>query len=161
VAETDAPRLRLVTLSTPHGGSLLAEGLDLLGALVGVAEAFHLGGRPEVGEPVLADLAVGARRPVPAGVEALSLVASGDLFVPAGRAELVGARTVVVNLLGTDAHGGLASHRDALREINLFLADRPSACRSLAERLGGVAVPFVVESAHQQVTLSGLLGYLR
>ena len=160
-AEPDAPRLRLVTLSTPHGGSLLAEGLDVLGALVGVAEAFHLGGRPEVGEPVLADLAVGARRPVPAGVEALSLVASGDLFVPAGRAELVGARTVVVNLLGTDAHGSLASHRDALREINLFLADRPSACRSLAERLGGVAVPFVVESAHQQVTLSGLLGYLR
>ena len=88
------------------------------------------------------------------------LPASGDLFVPAGRAELVGARTGVVELLGTDAHGGLADHRDALREINLFLADRPSACRSLAERLGSVAVPFVVESAHQLVTLSGLLGYL-
>ncbi|MBC8363754.1 MAG: peptidoglycan DD-metalloendopeptidase family protein [Actinobacteria bacterium] len=159
-ADADAPHLRLVTLSTPHGGNLLAEGFDVLGALKVVAEAFRLGGRPEVGQPVLADLAVGALRPVPSGVEALSLAASGDLFVPAGRAELDGARTVVVDVLGTDAHGGLVGHRDALREISLFLADRPSACQSLAERLGGVAVPFIVESAHQLVTASGFLGYL-
>ena len=159
-ADIDAPQLRLVTLSTPHGGNLLAEGFDFLGALPGVAEAFRLGGRPEVGQPVLADLAVGALRPAPAGVEALSLAASGDLIVPAGRAELDGARTVVVDMLGTDAHGGLAGHRDALREISLFLAGRPAACQSLAERLGGVAVPFIIESANQLVTAYGLSGYL-
>jgi hypothetical protein len=159
-AEADAPRLRLVTLSSPHGGSLLAESIDVLGSLAGIAEAFELIGRPEVGEPVLADLAAGTRRLVPVGVEALSLAASGDFFVPAGSAELDGARTVVVDLVGTDAHGDLVGNRDTTREINLFLADQPSACRSLAQRLSNVAAPFLIESAHQLVTAFGLLGYL-
>ena len=159
-ADTDAPQLRLVTLSTPHGGNLLAEGFDFLGALPGVAEAFRLGGRPEVGQPVLADLAVGALRPAPAASRRSALWPPATLIVPAGRAELDGARTVVVDMLGTTPMEASPGHRDALREISLFLAGRPAACQSLAERLGGVAVPFIIESASQLVMPSGLSGYL-
>lgn len=160
-ADPDPPPLRLVTLATPHGGSPLAAAGDLLGGLAGVAEAFGMVGRAEVGAPVLADLAAGATRPVPPGVEALSLAGSGDLLVPAGRTALDGARTVVVDLLGADVHGSLVGHRRTTREISLFLGGRDAACRSLAARLGGVVVPYLAEAAHQVVTVSDLAGALR
>jgi len=45
-------------------------------------------------------------------------------------------------------HDGLLAHRDVLREIRLFRADRPPSCRPLLQRVAAVVVPELIDEAH-------------
>ena len=144
-----SPNLRILTFSSPHGGLAMAELLDEFDDLPGVGALSRISGLPG-GTPVLADLAGGLGVEVPVGVPVLSLAAQADLLVPATRSRLQGATTVVVSTGGFH-HGALVGTRGARREIDLFRADHPPACRSLLSRVADVIVPELIDEAHEVI----------
>jgi hypothetical protein len=87
-----------------------------------------------------------AGRPVPDGVELLSLGASGDVVVAAPDTEVPGARNVTVSLTGRRAHGDLVASEEATAEVARALAGRPPRCEDawevVREQLTGHAVAY-------------------
>lgn len=127
----------VVTLGTPHQGAELATAAVALGrspagkALVSrLSEATDLPtsgvawGQLSETSDVIAQLA----RTTPAGVAMLSIGASGDLAVPAGRTRVSGATNVVVHLGGWHAHDELPAQPSVTREIGLARAGMPPGC---------------------------------
>ena len=145
----DSPDLRILTFSSPHGGLVMAELLDDFNDLPGMGALSRMIGLPG-GTPVLADLTGGLGVEVPVGVPVLSLAAQADLIVPATRSRLQGATTVVVSTGGFH-HAGLVGTSAARREIDLFRADHPPACRSLLSRVADVIVPELIDEAHEVI----------
>ena len=99
---------------------------------------------------MLADLVEGLGVEVPVGVPVLSLAAQADLIVPATRSRLQGATTVVVSTGGFH-QAGLVGTSEARREIELFRADHPPACRPLLARVADVMVPELIDEAHEVI----------
>jgi len=145
----DSPDLRIITFSSPHGGLPLAELLDEFDNLPGVGALSRLVGLPG-GTPVLADLTGGLAVEVPVDVPVLSLAAQADLLVPATRSRLLGATTVVISSGGFQ-HAGLVGTSGARREIDLFRAGLPPACRSLLTRVADVIIPELIDEAHEVI----------
>ena len=145
----DAPDLRILTFSSPHGGLPMAGLLDEFDDIPGMGALSRLVGLPG-GTPVLADLAEGLGVEVPVGVPVLSLAAQADLIVPATRSRLQGATTVVVSTGGFH-QAGLVGTSEARREIELFRADHPPACRPLLARVADVMVPELIDEAHEVI----------
>ena len=127
----------------------MAELLDDFDDLPGMGALSRMIGLPG-GTPVLADLTGGLGVEVPVGVPVLSLAAQADLIVPATRSRLQGATTVVVST-GAFHHAGLVGTSAARREIDLFRADHPPACRSLLSRVADVIVPELIDEAHEVI----------
>ena len=113
-------RLGLVaTLGTPHGGADLATAVYAVGstmagsaAIDAARETFEL--QLDDDAPSSAQLAETsdvvaelADAPVPAGVDAVSIAARGDLVVPVPRSRAPGATQVVVPVDGLHAHDAL------------------------------------------------------
>ncbi len=144
--QPDPPALQVVTFSSPHGGLALAEMLDKADDIPGVGALSRLIGLPG-GRPVVDDLADGLAVEVPEDLAVLSLAATADPIVPATRSRLKGATEVVVGTGGFH-HDGLLAHPDTLRELRLFRAGRPPACRPLLQRLAAVVVPELIDEAH-------------
>ena len=155
-ARPDPPALRVVTFSSPHGGLALAELLDRADDIPGVGVLSRLVGLPG-GRPVVDDLAGGLDVEVPEGLAILSLAATADPVVPATRSRLRGATEVVVGTGGFH-HDGLLAHPDVLREIHLFRAGRPPACRPLLQRVAAVVVPELIDEAHGLIAGNRSLG---
>jgi hypothetical protein len=139
----DLDRLGLVaTLGSPHRGADLATAIaaansspvgDL--ATDSLSAALDAGLDPDA--PAAAQLAeisdVVAEleaEGVPDGVELVSLAASGDLVVPPPDAEVDGARNVIVDLTGREAHGDIVGSDAATDELALALSGRPPRCES-------------------------------
>ena len=155
----DLARLGLVaTFGAPHHGAALATavaaanrsplgnlGLDLAPA---VRETGLDPDRPAIRQlsETSAVATALADRPVPDGVELLSLGASGDVVVAAPDTEVPGARNVTVSLTGRRAHGDLVASEEATAEVARALAGRPPRCEDpwevVREQLTGHAVAY-------------------
>ncbi|MDP1821141.1 MAG: peptidoglycan DD-metalloendopeptidase family protein [Acidimicrobiales bacterium] len=137
----------VATLGTPHGGADAATALHalsktlpgrmtldvvddsgLLAISAKAPSAAQLGETSDVIEQL-------ADRPLPVGVDAISIAARGDLIVPVPRTELDGAPQVVVPLLGPTAHDRLPGSPEAQQELAFALAGRPPRCRSFGDAL--------------------------
>lgn len=145
----------LATIGTPHQGADLAtagvavggsapgrlalEGIDLLGADTDAPSMAQLAETSDV----IREL---ADHPVPAGLQAVSIAARGDLTVPASRTDVDGAPEAVVPLVGLSAHAELPGHGRTTREVALARAGLPPACigldEALADQLVGEAIGF-------------------
>jgi hypothetical protein len=132
----------VTTLGSPHRGADLATaiaaansspvgdlGTDALSAALDAGldpDAPAAGQLAEISD-VVAEL---ESEGVPDGVELVSLAASGDLVVPPPDAEVDGARNVIVDLTGREAHGDLVGSDAATDELALALAGRPPRCET-------------------------------
>ncbi len=146
--------VRVVTLASPHAGVSPASTVDLVGGLPGLGGLARRLGLP-VGSPVLEDLASGTRASLPAGVQVLSVAAVGDPLVPAVRTTLEGATSVSVGSGFSFEHDGVVGREATSREIGLFLASRPPACRSLIDRISATVVPRLIQGVHEMVSFAG------
>ena len=144
----DLGRLGVVTtLGAPHHGADLATavaaanttltgnvGLDLAEEVLGTGldpDARAIAQLSETSEVVrMLD-----ESDLPAGVDMVSIAASGDMVVASPNTQVDGARNVTVGLTGRDAHGDLVGADETTGEIARALAGRPQACESLDEVL--------------------------
>lgn len=165
-------RLGLVAmLATPNGGSDLATAvygvgstgrgsqiLDGVGLVVGLDDDAPQAEQLAETSDVIAEL---AETPLPAGVDAVSVAARGDLVVPVPRTAALGATQVVVPLDGPSAHGDLPGSPDAHRELALALAGLPPTCQSLGAALVDGVVGEAVSWGEDQLGALAWLGALR
>lgn len=159
----------VATLATPHGGSDLATAAYGVGSTkVGSAAIDRLlaASQAELDDdaPAIAQLAETsdlvaelAGVPLPAGVDAVSIAARGDVVVPLPRTAVAGAPQVVVPLSGPGAHAALPGSPEANRELALALSGRPPTCTSfraaLSDQLTGLGISWAEDTA-------GSLGWL-
>jgi len=142
----DLDRLGVVTtLGSPHHGADLATavaaanttltgnvGLDLAEEVLGTGldpDARAVAQLSETSDVVR----VLDESDLPAGVEMVSIAASGDLVVASPNTQVDGARNVTVGLTGRDAHSDLVGDEETTAEIARALAGRPQACEPLDE----------------------------
>ncbi len=166
-------RLGLVaTLGTPHGGADLATAVHAVGSTrtgSSVFDALAAGLSLELDDDAVAVAQLAetsdvvaelAQTPIPAGVDAVSIAARGDLVVPVPRTAAAGAAQVVVPLGGLRAHDGLPGSRAAARELALALAGRPPGCQSfreaLADQLVGEGISWAEDTAGSLAWLAAL-----
>jgi hypothetical protein len=135
-------RIGLVaTFGSPHGGADLATAVAAvrtgpLGDLgLHLAEGVLASGLDPNAEAVsqLAETSVvvdSLAAGPPPGIDLLSIAASGDLVVTVPNTHVAGARNVVVDLVGRDAHGAMVGSEAATDEVALALAGSPPACQS-------------------------------
>jgi len=164
----------VATLGTPHGGADLATAVyavgttqlgsaavDLTGSVLDLAlddDAPAIAQLAETSD-VIAEL---AEHPIPAGVDAVSIAARGDLVVPVPRTELPGAPQVVVPIVGLHAHDQLPGSAEAGRELALALAGMDPTCTSLAgalvDQLTGTGISWAEDSAGAAAWLAATHG---
>ena len=158
------PRVdHLVTFSSPHTGSKLAEVPDelragtLSGALLTDAAArWSQAGHafPDPGSKTVRDLMPGsdaitelARHDVVYGTRVLSLSAANDWIVPPVRAQYEGETNGVVATPGVSGHGAILSSVRALEVARSFLRDAAPGCATALDVLAPAASR-VVDFAH-------------
>lgn len=157
--EYDRADLRLptlgafVSLGSPHRGADLATAAAMVGRSSSgelaeniLARVLDVGIDPgAVGVKQLAETSSFIRdlrdRPLPQGLNATAISASGDAVVPAGRSRLVGARNTTLALPGIfNDHSELPGSPQAQREIALALAGLAPTCQALEEVLTGAVI---------------------
>lgn len=159
----------VVTLATPHQGADLATAVAAFGprtptaTLVGrLGEAGGVAldpaGRSIAQLSQTSDVTAELARPLPPGVHLLSIAASGDLTVPAVRAEAAGADSAVVHLAGVGAHDQLPADPAATREIALALAGRRPTCSGLVQGVSDVLTSHLITRAEGGLGLA-LVGH--
>ncbi len=143
---------RLITLGSPHAGADLATAVEAVGsdpAGAGLLERARtdLGIDLDPSRPAarqlseVSPLMVGLDdRPVADGIAFTSIAARGDLVVPLGRTDAVGARRSTVSISGISAHDRLPGSPEATREVLLAVRGLPPTCRDLGDTVVDLAV---------------------
>lgn len=153
----------VATLATPHGGADLATAVYAMGSTRVGSAALDLTGSTlglalDDDAPAIAQLAETsdvvvelAHRPLPSGLDAVSIAARGDLIVPVPRTQAPGAVQVVVPVVGLHAHAQLPGSPEAGRELALALGGMAPTCTSLqaalVDQLAGVGISWAEDSA--------------
>lgn len=163
----------VATLGTPHGGADLATlaaswqltstGDVALEALGEVGSVLGFGVDPSstaVGQLSEESELIRSLPPWPAGVNALSIAAGGDLVVPVPRTRSPGATSVVVGLYGLDAHGSLPGSDAAHRELALAIGGAPPTCISFRSSLLHRSSGEVLSELTDKVGGAGLVGLI-
>ncbi len=149
----------LVTVGTPHGGAALIDALAR--ATPGPARqrvadriAEVTGTGFDLDQPVFTDLQASsplirhlARSSVAGDVRFVSIGATGDLVVPAGRTIAHGSTNVLVERGGLTAHDDLPGLAETARVVALARADLPPPCRSRVSASLGAITAAGIESA--------------
>ena len=159
----------LVTLATPHQGTELATAVVGLGRSgLGAAFVERLGEVTDVPATSVAvgqlsetsDVVAELGRPVPHGVRLLSIGASGDLIVPAGRTTVPGATNVIVHVGGLHAHDQLPGLASVTREIGLAQAGLGPTCVPWSRAVSDAVVAHGIARAETAagLAIAGLLG---
>ena len=151
------PNVRLVTLATPHRGSTLAQIGDAFSLLPETDVVGEVLGLPALGEPVLWGLARGNSQKIPSEVPALSVAATTDLMVPPAQSVLEGGRSAIILVDSLRPHEAITEAPAATREMSLFLAGQPAACKVAARRVFETVLPFVFDRVHNVITGGGIL----
>jgi len=145
----------VVSLASPHAGAPLAESGRVLRAddrTRRVVDAIDgLGVVAPSDSPAVRQLdpdsALMRRlhaKPLPPNVQYTSIGAVADVFVPANRIHLDGAREVVVEVDALNDHTGIPSDPNALRAVRAALEQRPLPCTSIVTGIRSSVIPVVV-----------------
>jgi len=149
----------LVTVGTPHGGAPLVDALAQAAPGPGrqrvadrIAEVAGTGF--DLDQPVFVDLQAGsplvrglARTPVARNIRFVSVGATGDLVVPAGRTIVRGATNVLVEQGGLTAHDDLPGLSETARIVALNRDGMPPPCRSRVSASMGAITAAGIETA--------------
>lgn len=142
---------QVVTMGTPHDGTDIATGAQILDGPERQTIESLSGGRLDTDSVAVQQMSEASglvldlqHAGVPDGVSFRTIGARGDLVVTGDKTAVDGYPAVMVDLFGADAHRNIPSSSATTREVALGLAGMPPTCAGFADLVLDATVPELI-----------------